>query len=296
MDRSLPPDTAEGEIALVIDYRPGQSRALDVLGGAMALVAAIDALDAALLSSISTELEPVSVLNDVQHSSLKILLQRVLRSLPDDHMGSLEWKKWLGSLLVKGKYLLLGKLDADAPILEAELRGIEADYRSAPGGLVGYEPPKVSEVRSALREVARARASLDEPRVVVQTELGDIELGAPPLPPQDDSAAGQIVTTLVNRGREFLKVRYPDMLGHAQWTVMRNGRSTRVELLHERWLQAYHERRLTILPGDSLDCSFEESIGYDAQRNEVERKISVIEVHGVITPPTQARLDFQTPP
>lgn len=287
MNRDLPTESVDGEIALVIDYQPGQSKALDVLGGAMALIAAMDELDAALLSSISSELEPVSILNDVQHSSLKVLLARVLRSAPDDHLSSLDWKKWLGGLLVKGKHALLRKIDADAPALEAELRRLEPDYRAAPG-LVGYELPKVKNVQSALRSVARARATLGPQRVLVQTELGDVVLEGEPA--GDATTPGEPVTELRNRGREFLKVRYPDMLGQAQWTVQRNGRGARVEILHRDWLAAYHARSFMILPGDSLDCSFEETISYDAQRNEVDRRLSVIEVHGVVSPPVQGRL------
>lgn len=290
MDRTLEQEAIEGEIALVIDYLPGQAKALDVLGGAMALIASLDALDSALLSTISTELEPVSILNDVQHSSLKILLARVLKMLPDDHLGSLEWKKWFGGLLVKGKHALLQKLDADAPAIEAELQKLEDTYKAAPS-LVGYDVPKVKKVQLALQGVARARATLGPQRVVVQTEYGDVVLGGSPVvePEIDDD---EVVTELTNRGREFLKVRYPDMLGQAQWTVMRNGRAIRVELLHKKWLDDYHARAFTILPGDSLDCSFEESIGYDAQRNEVDRKLTVIEVHGVVSPPVQARLSL----
>jgi hypothetical protein len=71
MDRQLEDHHIEGEIGLVIEYQAGKARALDVLSGAMALVQAIDELDKALLSSIDTKLEPVSILNDVQHSSLK---------------------------------------------------------------------------------------------------------------------------------------------------------------------------------------------------------------------------------
>lgn len=191
-------------------------------------------------------------------------------------------------LLVKGKHALLQKLGADAPDIEAALRKLEPDYRAAPS-LIGYDVPKVKNVQAALRGVARARASLGTQQVLVQTELGDIVLGdeqgdAP------DAQSGDVVTVLINRGREFLKVRYPDMLGQAQWTVMRNGRATRVELLHKGWLDAYHARAFSILPGDSLDCSFEESIGYDSQQNEVERKLTVVEVHSVASPPSQTRL------
>lgn len=293
MDRQLEHESVEGEIGLVIDYAPGQSRALDVLSGAMALIASLDALDGALLSSIDTELEPVSILNDVQHSSMKMLLARVLKKVPDEHLGSLEWKKWLGGLLVKGKHSLLKNLGADAPLIEAKLRELEPLYKAAPG-LIGYEAPKVKSIQGALRGVARARATLDGHTVVVQTELGDVVLGDAQADAEPQSSA-EVVTVLTNRGREYLKVRYPDMLGHAQWTVMRNGRSARVEVLHEAWLAAFHAREFSILPGDSLDCSYEESVGYDAQRNEVERKLSVIEVHGVVAPPTQRPLEFVPP-
>lgn len=293
MDRQLDQISMEGEIGLIIDYVPGQSKALEILSGAMALVAAIDALDGALLSSISTELEPVSILNDVRHSSIKILLARVLTNVPDEHLANLEWKKWLGGLLVKGKHLLLKNLDADAPLIEAKLKELAPIYKSAPG-LVGYDLPKVKGVQGALRGVARARATLIGNSVVIQTELGDIILGSESVD-ADPQANGEVVTTLTNRGREFLKVRYPDLLGQAQWTVMRSGRSVRIELLHKEWLDAFHSRDFTILPGDSLDCSFEESIGYDAGRNEVERKLSVIEVHGVVAPPVQRSLNLPPP-
>lgn len=285
MDRVLPAESVNGEIGLVIDYAPGVSRALDVLGGAMALVIAIDELDAALLSSISSELEPVSVLNDVQHSSLRMLLARVLRSVPDEHIASLDWKKWVGGLLVKGKHLLLQVAHADAPVIEATLKELEPEYRAAPGGLIGYEAPSVKAVQAALGSVNQARAQLPGQRVVVQTDLGDVELVEAPLP--EPATPPVVDATIVNKGREYLKVRAPDMVGQAQWTVIRNGRNTRVDVLHKSWLEQYHARRFTLLPGDSLDCSFEETVSYDAERNEVGRSLSIIEVHGVISPPHQ---------
>lgn len=78
MERILESQMLEGEIGLVIDYEPGKALAVDVLQAAMGMIEALDKLDAALLSSVNTSLQPVSVLNDVQHSSLKMLLARAL--------------------------------------------------------------------------------------------------------------------------------------------------------------------------------------------------------------------------
>lgn len=289
MNRQLQIESVEGEISLVIEYQQGKSEALGVLAGAMRLIEAIDALDHCLLSSIDSGLQPVSILNDVQHSSLKVLLARALRKVPDEHIASMDWKKWLGALLVKGKHRLLQNIDADAPELRRVLSELEPDYKAAPGGLVGYTPPTVAQVREALDGVTLARASLPGQRVTVQTELGDIELAETPSPAPGALTDGQ-QQTLTNSGIEFFKVKAPDMLGFAQWVVLRNNRSTRVDMLHQGWLDAYHARQHSILPGDSLKCRFEEAVVYDALGNELDRKLSIIEVLEVITPPVQQPL------
>lgn len=289
MDRMLDVEKVEGEIAVVIKYKPGESHAVDVLQGAIALVDALDRLDHVLLSSVDTSLEPVSVLNDIEKSSLKLLLARALRSVPDDHLHNPDWKKWLGALLVKGKHLLLQRIDADAPEIQQAVDLLTEDYRHAPG-LVGYEPPRVADIQGALDGVAKARARFPRQRVLIQTEFGDIDLPEtlpPPLPVPVDPDK---LTFMVNRGREFFKIKQPDMLGQAQWSVLRNGRTVRVDILHKAWLDAYQNRGASILPGDSLECLFEETIVYDDQQNEVERKIAVIEVLRVVSPPHQKQL------
>jgi hypothetical protein len=97
----------------------------------------------------------------------------------------------------------------------------------------------------------------------------------------------QMVT---NKGIEFFKVKSPDMIGDAQWTVLRDGRSTKVYIKHRSWLEAYHRRDFAILPGDSLKCSYEESICYDAYGNEIERKLYIAEVQEIIKPLAQMSL------
>ena len=92
MERLLEEQIVEGEIGLVIDYTPGKTLAVQVLQAAMGMIQALDRLDAALLSSVDTSLEPVSVLNDIQHSSLKMLLRRALRNTRDELLGNLVCK------------------------------------------------------------------------------------------------------------------------------------------------------------------------------------------------------------
>lgn len=290
MERILESQTIEGEIGLVIDYQPGKVLAVDVLQAAMGMIHALDQLDAVLLSSVDTSLEPVSVLNDIQHSSLKMLLARALRNTPDELIGNLDWKKWVGGLLVKGKYKLLQKLEADAPEIQQALIELEPLYCEAPA-MIGYNPPSVVDVMDALDVVSKARAALPGQLVKVQTELGDVYIPEVTQIALTPTAAGE-VEFLTNRGIEFFKVKSPDMLGAAQWSVIRNNRAIKVDMLHQNWLDAYHRRERSVLPGDSLKCQYEERIGYDGLGNEVSRSLAVIEVLAVISPPVQTPLQY----
>jgi hypothetical protein len=89
---------------------------------------------------------------------------------------------------------------------------------------------------------------------------------------------------------DLFKVKVPDYLGHSQWTVLRNGRQVRIDMLHQRWLDDYHARKVALLPGDSLECKYEETVKYDGNHNEVERRLAVVEVLRVISPPVQRPL------
>jgi len=94
----------------------------------------------------------------------------------------------------------------------------------------------------------------------------------------------QVIT---NSGTELFKVRSPDMLGNAMWRIVRDGRNAQVRMLHRGWLERYQRREISILPGDTLKCRFEETVSYDAAGNETERTIAIIEVLEVISPPRQ---------
>lgn len=139
-ERDLGIEAIEGELAIVVDYQPGRTGAIELLQGAAGLVDAIDRLDRLLLSSIDTSLEPVSVVNDITHGSLRILLARVLRSIPDESIQTLEWREWIGALPVHGKHRLLQSVAADGPELGRVLEELAPPLAEP----VADEPPAES--------------------------------------------------------------------------------------------------------------------------------------------------------
>jgi len=102
--------------------------------------------------------------------------------------------------------------------------------------------------------------------------------------------AGARAQTITNSGTELFKIRSPDMLGSAMWRIIRDGRNAQVRMLHRRWLERYQRREISILPGDTLKCRFEETVSYDAGGNETKRTVAIIEVLEVISPPRQDRV------
>lgn len=281
-------ESVEGEVALIIDYEAGKSEALIVLQSAMRLIQGLDALDHALLSSIDTSLEPVSILNDVQHSSLKMLLKRALRAIPDDAIGNLEWKIWVGGLLVKGKHKLLEKLDAPESEIQNTLNSLKQDYLEAPNSTAGYEPPKLENTLIALNQIKAARATLPTSDVVFQTELGDINL-----PYIEAEYTVESITTessYKSTGRNLFKVKSSDMLGNAQWKVKFGRKYIDVKITHEAFLNEYHARRINIVPHDSLDADYEQEITYDENQVEVTNSITLTYIHRVVLPPENNKL------
>jgi hypothetical protein len=254
----------------------------------MGMVASLDALDRVLLSSVSTTLDPVSIINDVQHASLKLLLARALRHVPDEHLENLDYKKIIGHLLVLGKHRLLSAcaMEADAPEVQKCLLELEPEYGKIPD-LAGYKPPQIADVMAALDDVAKARAAIPHDKVLILTEYGDIDLPFSPAPPLADDQEARSIT---NNGQELFKVRSLDLLGDTQWTLIRNNRLAKASILHKKWLADYHARKFTILPGDALLCTFQESVSYDMRGDEIKRSLSIVEVKEVIRPPEQLKL------
>lgn len=281
-------DSIEGEVGLIIDYEPGKSEALTVLQSAMRLIEGLDALDHVLLSSINTSLEPVSILNDVQHSSLKMLLKRVLKAIPDDALGSLEWRTWVGGILVKGKHNLLAKLDAPNEEVQNTLNELKQDYLNAPNSTAGYEPPQLEKILSALNQIKSARAIMPHSKVTFQTELGDIDL-----PYIDVEFTVESIITDTNyksTGRALFKVKSPDMLGSSQWKVKHNGKAIDVKITHEAWLNEYHARRINIAPHDSLDADYIQEVIYDDNQVEISNTVTLNFIHRVVLPPENQKL------
>src|SRR5690625_7912424 len=109
--------------------------------------------------------------------------------------------------------------------------------------LVDCSSTSVSDVIDALYAVFKARKSISGHAVIVETAMGDVslpDLSALDIVPDEKGETHEVK----NSGIEYFKIKSPDMLGSSQWTVHRNKRAVKVEMLHKGWLDAYHNREI----------------------------------------------------
>ena len=78
-----------------------------VFDAASALIDALDSFDKAVVVSIGGKIEPTMVLEDVQSGSLKVVLKNVLLGIDDEALKSGDWKRLVGTFLLKAKYSAL---------------------------------------------------------------------------------------------------------------------------------------------------------------------------------------------
>ncbi|MEE9222673.1 MAG: hypothetical protein V3V40_04380 [Nitrosomonadaceae bacterium] len=124
--------------------------------------------------------------------------------MPDKLIGDLHWRKWIGEILVHGKYRLLQKLEGKPEDVAHILEEMKPLYKSA-SSVIGYDSPDIKTVSSALRGVSIARDSFGDDAVVIQIENGDVELPRLGLFPYET----ELLTSeqsITNHGREYLKV------------------------------------------------------------------------------------------
>ena len=125
-DLPMPPDA---DFSFTIEFEKGAGDPRRVFDAASELIAGFEALDQAVTASIDTKTRTVMVLEDVKSGSLRVFLKNVLNRVPDEALKSLEWKRAVGSALVKAKYVALEFLDSEQASPATAIDGLLVELR-----------------------------------------------------------------------------------------------------------------------------------------------------------------------
>ena len=296
-------ERTDADFCIEIDFEKGSGNPSRVFRAMSDLIDALQETDRSLIKSIDGKIEPVLLLEDVETGSIKAWLRQALESVDDDGLKSGDWKKVVGSYLVKSKYLMIDFLEKKTSIQGGqEIEGLEKELlllaeRTDVKHFPAYEPISREALVRDLNKINTALAPLndsDKARFVTDEGKTDFNLSLHIAPETIEelitSEAIQSVSEMI------LKVKKPDFLGTSQWEFRHDKKSISASIVDATWLAAFQEGEVPVKPGDAIRAEVLTEVRYGFDREVVSTHYSVIKVIQVIprNPPEQQRL-FEQP-
>lgn len=287
------PNSESELIALRLVFERGQPEPSRVFLAMRDMIEALQRADKALAQGFTLELSQELLLEDIQEGSLKVILaqkvNRALDQVPEEVLATGDWKRVVGTFLVKGKHKLAayieGRTGVGSPSEIVELgRELQTLATETGMGLIPtYEPPSSLELLGVLQMISHATQELREGDTVsLESAEGSVAFNPEFVVTDADITRVMTRNVITNEGMEqILKVRKPDFLGGAQWEFRwEYGRlSARIE--DREWTERFHRQEVIIRPGDSLRVRMDSvtHFGHDGSALETHHTVrQVIEV------------------
>lgn len=258
---------------------------------------ALHSCDEMLLKSISSSIQPIFVLEQVETGSIKIWLKQLLENVPDDALNNIDWKPAVGQYLVKGKYFILKKLGSNKGLPDkAELKELSDELHNIAKETGALKMPayaKVSEAdlaNEALR-LSKAISDLKEGESIsFDCDSGDARLAAGYSVTEQEIDNLLIDQEISNLSDVILIIRRPDFLGETKWGFSFEKRNLLVSIDDKEWLARFQAGEIDIRPGDALQVKLRDTAYYGANGEVIKMDQSIEKVIKVIRKQVQASL------
>jgi hypothetical protein len=278
------------DFGITIDFRPNTPDPARVYRSMTTLIEACQAVDIDLAGAVDPSLKPVLFLENIQVGSLTTFLRSVLESVDDDAIKNLEWKKAIGSYLVKAKRVMVDFLKERETIEQGadlyDLQAVIARAAAETGAAArdDYRPPPVLKVANAVRLISDGTKPLgDDDRASYLSPEGPVEINRSfrVTPEQIEEVLTE--TTIVNPRDMILKVKKPDFLGDSMWDFRWDGRRLPARVMDAGWLADFHRGLHPLNPGDALDVAVEETVRYGYDKEVLATHYRVLRVRRVVS-------------
>ena len=264
-----------GFFELVVEFKRDSGDPSRVFKTMTGLIESVQSLDQHLSYSGGPSVKTTLILQDIQASSLKAKLKNIIEEIPDEALKQTEIKPILGHFLVKAKHRVIDwcsdrKQVADKDEikqLQSEIKQLarETDVKQLPA----YAEPDtesllidINSIRNALQNLEADDYARYESEEGVSKFNKQMEISA--------EIIRDVMTRekLISESEKILKVKKPDYLGFSMWLFKYQGRSIDVKILDDEWLKAFHLKKVSVLPGDSIRALVKEEVLY-GYNNEV---------------------------
>jgi hypothetical protein len=263
------------DFGIEVDFKKGSEAPSRIFRTISELIEAFCTFDRDLILSIDVKIEPVMLLEDIESGSVRTWLTYLLKVIDDEALKNLDWKKAVGSYLVKAKYRIVEFLENKTHIsnrteiieLERDLLVLaqETEVKHIPT----YSPiPRPKLIENLENLSAAAHHLIEGDKLFYTTPDGKIpfNLSFNIVPDAiEDLLTKEIITSNLEM---ILKVKKPDYLGESMWELKHEQKTIQVKILDTDWLQRFQNRHVDIRPGDSIRAIVEINTRYDYE-NEV---------------------------
>jgi len=273
-----------------IEYKTGSKNPERVFKTMSGLIESFTDFDNNLAKIISANIATTSTLEEITTGSLKTRLGSILREIDDAALKELNWRKFVGSFLVKGKYKLIEFLEDKDTVNEyGEIELLNNDLVSLAREVDILHLPSYGQIPSVkllenIKNISDAVIPLtsdDSVKLIVGDNEKIInQRFRLPAEKIEKLLTEQIIET----ERELvLKVKKPDFLGYSKWEMKIGNKTILVKIEDQNWLNRFHKQREPVQPGDSIKGLVRLHEHIDQHGQIVTEDYSILRVDEIIT-------------
>ena len=284
------PEQLKADFGIEVTFAAGTPDPARVFRSMTALIDSFHRFDKELVQTIDTAIEPVLLLEDIESGSLRTWLRNVLSSVDDSALESGDWKKIVGTYLMKAKYIVVNKLEGKTEITSREeIKDIEAGLLSAAEDtkikrIPSYRPvpeAQIIEVIDGISNALRYLTAGDSAKLMTPDGEAHFNLMLRVSP---DALRDLLVKErITNELPMILKVKRPDYLGESMWDFKFGEHPIQAKILDVEWLSTFQQRKIHVRPGDAIRATVWHTVeyGFDAEvvreHYEITKVLEVIE-------------------
>ena len=295
-------DQPQVDYCLEVNFEKGTESPSRVFRTMHEMIDTFQLLDSHLISSIDIRIEPVLLLEDIESGSVKTWISTKLKIVPDDAIYNLDWKKLVGSFLVKGKYRIVNFLEGTTSITNVnQIKPLQDDLQKLAQEtqirmLPDYKP---IEPRLLLEDISKISSSLsylttgDGASYITNQDRARFNLEFKLTPESIEELFIQEVLT--HDDTLIMKVKKADFLGDSMWEFRFGERNIPVRISDKEWLNKFQTNKVTIQAGDAIRGVVRVSHKYDADHNLIGDNYDLLSVIEVIKSPQEGQAAHPPP-
>ncbi len=279
----------ENAFVIKIDFNKDSKKPAHVFRIMSELVESFNILDSALICSIDSKIQPIVMLEDIEKGSILSRFKYFLELIPDDAIHNIDWKKFVGTFLLKGKYAIIDFINKretistndDINLLISEISDLAKDAQikelTVPGSI------DIPRLLSGIADISNAVSKLEE-KENIYYHIEDKEISFNLNFKFDESSIEDLLTseTITSNTEMILKIKKPDYLGDSKWEFRHKKDVINANILDEAWIEKFSNREITLKPGDSIRAIVQTEVKYDFDREVTSINHCIINVIEVI--------------